>query len=154
LDLSFLSEGEGDAGLEKFKDPARYSLPALEDFRKKIADDDFEIDMPDSEESKRAAISSKASKSWRALRVAAKSKLEVFDSVSDPDKIEVIFTKKNFEKDAKAETGGEGTEATEATENGEANGEVQGEKSSANQVIREDTEMEDNARDESVVVGS
>jgi THO complex subunit 1 len=67
--------------MEKLKDPERYSLPELSILRRGIADDDFEIEMPTNDESKASAIEGKASKSWKALRIASKSKLVVFDKI-------------------------------------------------------------------------
>jgi THO complex subunit 1 len=91
LDLAFLSEADGVTGMQRLKNPERYSLPALASFKNKIAEDDLEIDMPTSEETKEAAIYGKASKSWRALRIASKSKLAGFDKIDDPEKIDSIF---------------------------------------------------------------
>jgi THO complex subunit 1 len=91
LDLGFLSEADGGRGMKQLKDPSRYQLPALESFKNKIALDDMEIDMPTNDETKEAAINGKASKSWRALRIASKAKLASFDKIEDPDKIDVIF---------------------------------------------------------------
>jgi THO complex subunit 1 len=90
LDLKFLIEAEGSGGMEKLK-TSRYRIPTLEDFRRKIADDDFEIEMPASDESKQMAVNGKASKSWRALRIASKTNLAKFDKIDDPEKIDIIF---------------------------------------------------------------
>lgn len=90
LDFTFLTNTDGDNGMERLKKP-RYPNPALSDFRRMIADDDFEIEMPTNDETKDRAITGKASKSWRALRIAGKSKLTVFDKIDDPEKLDVIF---------------------------------------------------------------
>lgn len=91
LDLKFLSEGESQGGLERLKDPSRYRLPTINSFQSKIELDDMDIDMARDEESKNAAIESKASKSWRALRIASASKLVAFDKIERSDKIDEIF---------------------------------------------------------------
>ncbi|ROT42796.1 guanylate kinase [Sodiomyces alkalinus F11] len=91
LPLNFMEDGDDQQALARLKAAGRYELPELDSFRRKIADDDFEIEMPTSEESKAAAIEAKASKSWRALRIAAKTKLGLFDKISDPEKIDPIF---------------------------------------------------------------
>lgn len=91
LPLDFMDDGDDQQALARLKAPDRYELPELDSFKRKIADDDFEIEMPTTEESKAAAIEAKASKSWRALRIAAKTKLGLFDKISDPDNIEPIF---------------------------------------------------------------
>ncbi|OBT83198.1 hypothetical protein VE02_09148 [Pseudogymnoascus sp. 03VT05] len=94
LELGFLSEADGIIGMERLKDPSRYSLPPLASFKDKIALDDMEIDMPTNDNTKEAAIYGKASKTWRALRVASKTKLAAFDKIEDAEKIDYIFEDK------------------------------------------------------------
>ncbi|KAK2032826.1 guanylate kinase [Colletotrichum zoysiae] len=91
LPLGFLEDGDNETAMQKLKSEERYSLPELGSFKRKIADDDFEIDMPTNNQTKAAAIESKASKSWRALRIASKSRLALFDKIDDPDKIDSVF---------------------------------------------------------------
>jgi THO complex subunit 1 len=91
LDLKFLSESDDRDGLEKLKDPARYRIPSIKSFKSKIDLDDMDIDMARDEESKNAAMESKASKSWRVLRIASTSKLVAFDKIERSDKIDEIF---------------------------------------------------------------
>lgn len=91
LDLKFLSESEVRGGLERLKDPARYRVPSVKSFKSKIELDDMDIDMARDEKSKNAAIESKASKSWRALRIASATKLVAFDKIERDDKIDEIF---------------------------------------------------------------
>lgn len=94
LELGFLSEADGIIGMERLKDPSRYSLPPLASFKDKIALDEMEIDMPTNDNTKEAAIYGKASKTWRALRVASKTKLAAFDKIDDSEKIDYIFEDK------------------------------------------------------------
>jgi len=91
LDLKFLSENEGRSGLERLKDPSRYQVPSIRSFKSKIELDDMDIDMARDEEAKNTAIEAKASKSWRALRIASASKLTSFDKIERADKIDEIF---------------------------------------------------------------
>jgi THO complex subunit 1 len=101
LDLAFLSQSDGAGDMARLKDPARYEVPPLASFREKIALDELEIEMPESDESKEAAIYGKASKSWQALRIASKTKLAAFDKIEDPEKIDSIFQEETTEdKDA------------------------------------------------------
>ncbi|KAH0490158.1 hypothetical protein TgHK011_001639 [Trichoderma gracile] len=90
LDFLATNGDEGEA-MEQLKDPERHRLPELEVFKAKIADDDFEIDMPTSGQTKAAAVAAKASKSWRALRIASRFKLASFDKIDDPKNISIIF---------------------------------------------------------------
>ena len=91
LDLSFLSQGDTRNGLERLKDPSRYQLPSYKTFQTKIELDDMDIDMARDDETKNAAVESKASKSWRALRIASGTKLVAFDKIESSDKIDDIF---------------------------------------------------------------
>jgi THO complex subunit 1 len=91
LRLDFLSEKDGQAALERLKDPSRYKLPLLKDFKRKIELDDMDIEMAMDDETKNSAIELKASKSWRALRIASTSKLVAFDKIERSDKIDEIF---------------------------------------------------------------
>ncbi|CAL3965873.1 hypothetical protein PZA11_002707 [Diplocarpon coronariae] len=91
LDLKFLSSGDQRSGLDKLKDPTRYQLPSVKSFKNKIELDDMDIEMAQDEESKNAAMESKASKSWRAQRIASTTQLAVLDKIERSDKIDVIF---------------------------------------------------------------
>jgi THO complex subunit 1 len=86
-----LSESNSQAGLERLKNPSRSQIPPLKGFKSKIELDDMDIDMAREETEKNAAIESKASKSWRALRIASTSKLVAFDKIDRYDKIDTIF---------------------------------------------------------------
>jgi THO complex subunit 1 len=92
--LEFLGDEDETSAMEKLKDPERYSLPELSSFKDGIADDDFDIDRATSDESKVAAIESKASKAWKALRIASKTRLVAFDKIEDDEKIDIIFKDK------------------------------------------------------------
>lgn len=69
----------------------RCELPELESFKSTIADDDFEINMPSNDQTKARAVAGKASKSWRALRIAARSRLATFDKIEDSNAIGIVF---------------------------------------------------------------
>ncbi|PTB62237.1 hypothetical protein BBK36DRAFT_68618 [Trichoderma citrinoviride] len=89
--LDFLANGDEGEAMEQLKAPERHQLPELEVFKAKIADDDFEIDMPTNPQTKAAAVAGKASKAWRALRIASRFKLASFDKIDDPKNINIIF---------------------------------------------------------------
>ncbi|VUC23321.1 unnamed protein product [Clonostachys rosea] len=91
VSLDFLQRVDGEESLEKFKKPERYQLPELDSFKTGIADDDFAISMASNDLSKTTAVAGKASKSWRALRVAGKFKLASFDKIDDPQDINPVF---------------------------------------------------------------
>ncbi|CEI68729.1 hypothetical protein FVEN_g7986 [Fusarium venenatum] len=91
VSLDFLREDDEETAMGRLKAKERYELPALDAFKRKIADDDFEIEMPTNDQTKAAAVAGKASKSWRALRIAARTKLAAFDKIEDPKKIGIVF---------------------------------------------------------------
>jgi THO complex subunit 1 len=91
LDLKFLAENEGRSGLERLKDPSRYKVPSVKSFQSGIEMDQMDIDMARDDEQRNAAIEMKASKSWRALRIASATKLVAFDKIENADKIDEIF---------------------------------------------------------------
>ncbi|KAF4441499.1 hypothetical protein F53441_12012 [Fusarium austroafricanum] len=91
VSLDFLKEEDEETAMNRLKAKERYELPELDTFKRKIADDDFEIMMPSNDQTKAAAIAGKASKSWRALRIAARTKLAAFDKIDDPKKIDIVF---------------------------------------------------------------
>ncbi|KAH7160074.1 THO complex subunit 1 transcription elongation factor-domain-containing protein [Dactylonectria estremocensis] len=89
--LDFLQDEDEETAMERLKSDERCRIPDLDSFKRKIADDDFEIDMSTNDQAKAAAIAGKASKSWRALRIAARTKLAAFDKIDDPKKIDIVF---------------------------------------------------------------
>lgn len=97
--MEFLHDDLHKLAMDNLKSPERYQLPELDDFKRKIADDDFEIAMPTKEQTKAAAIAGKASKSWRALRLGGRFKLAAFDKIDDPKKIDPIFQDLDDEDD-------------------------------------------------------
>ncbi|KAL2048679.1 hypothetical protein N7G274_000591 [Stereocaulon virgatum] len=106
LDLNFLSEGSDMNVMEKLKDPERYSVPTAESFRRPIADAEFDIDMARTDEEKQQAIDAKASKLWRTLRIASKSKLSLFDKIDDGNKLDALFEPEADEHKERAEVNG------------------------------------------------
>ncbi|PYI12070.1 THO complex subunit Tho1 [Aspergillus sclerotiicarbonarius CBS 121057] len=91
LDLKFLSEGESVAGLERLKEPERFSVPAADSLMLGIMDDELDIDTAQTKEDKEYATRSKASKTWRILRLSAKSKLAAFDKIEDGKNLKILF---------------------------------------------------------------
>ena len=91
LDLSFLTDLDGSDGMEKLKGPERYAVPALESFERPIADDEFEMEMAKTEEEKSLVANARASKIWRALRIASKGKFGLFDKLEDGGNLGILF---------------------------------------------------------------
>ncbi|KAL9017440.1 MAG: hypothetical protein Q9185_005258 [Variospora sp. 1 TL-2023] len=94
LDLSFLSNigDKGQAqGLEALKKPERYTLPKVEDYKVPIMEDEFDIEMAKTEEEKETAGTAKASKMWRALRLASKNRMNMFDKIEDGKDLGALF---------------------------------------------------------------
>lgn len=124
LSLDFLREVDDEEAMEELKDPKRYKLPSVKSFQRGIQAADFEIEMPDSDSSRREAIESKASQTWRALRIASRTKLALFDKIESYEDVSVLFEdpKQKEEEiqdiDGEAEGRGDG----ENGENGKAGG--------------------------------
>ncbi|KAH8783284.1 THO complex subunit 1 transcription elongation factor-domain-containing protein [Diaporthe sp. PMI_573] len=132
LSLDFLNDEQDASAVEKLKDPERYQLPDLVSFKRKIQEDDLEIEMPLSNDSKAAAVEGKASKTWRALRIASRSKLALFDQIESYEDINALFDEKK--PDAGAQENGDAGDVDQAMNevkgeesepaNGNGNGEV------------------------------
>jgi THO complex subunit 1 len=100
LDLGFLDEEDEDTAWAKLKNPARYTVPDLKSYQRKLADIDLDMDMATSSSEKAALAEAKASVTWRALRMASKTKLATLDKITDDDRIDAIFEDGVAEKDS------------------------------------------------------
>ncbi|KAI0447981.1 THO complex subunit 1 transcription elongation factor-domain-containing protein [Xylaria telfairii] len=105
LSLAFMDEKENSQSLDKLKDPAKWKLPDLEEFKKKIATDDLDFDFANTEKEKTQLLESKASKTWRALRIARRSKLATFDKIEDWRNVDAIFQELDAEEAKQEEEG-------------------------------------------------
>jgi THO complex subunit 1 len=56
-----------------------------------IADDDFNIGMAQTSEEKDEFIKAKASKTWRTLRLATRTKLGLLDKIDDGKSLKALF---------------------------------------------------------------
>ncbi|KAK2841584.1 hypothetical protein FQN49_006111, partial [Arthroderma sp. PD_2] len=91
LDLSFLSAETNLGDLNRLKEPERFAIPSLDFYMNGITDDDFNIDMAKDEDEKEHSVKAKASKTWRTLRIASRSKLNHLDKVEDGKNLKVLF---------------------------------------------------------------
>lgn len=98
MSLDFMKDEDEDAELERLRGKERYALPDLEHYKDAIARDDFNIEMPKDNEEKARAEATKASKTWRALRIASRFKMATFDRIEDDNKIDIIFAKPGEEE--------------------------------------------------------
>ncbi|KAI1331310.1 THO complex subunit 1 transcription elongation factor-domain-containing protein [Xylariaceae sp. FL0255] len=101
LPLTFMDEKDSSQVMEELKASDRWKLPPLEDFQKKIANDDLDLEMARDEKEKTELLESKASKTWRALRIARRSRLAAFDKVDDWQKVDAIFQDQQEEDETK-----------------------------------------------------
>ncbi|KAK7751498.1 hypothetical protein SLS62_006583 [Diatrype stigma] len=109
MSLDFLKGEDSASALERLKDPARWKLPDLQVFKEKIAADDLDMDFANTEKEKGRLIDSKASKTWRALRIARGSRLAAFDKIEDWQNIEAIFQEQpDSEDEAEKDEGPKG----------------------------------------------
>jgi len=91
LDFKFLSDSEALANIERLKDSDRFAVPDPKSLLGGILDDEMDIDMAQTAEEKQAAVNAKSSKTWRILRLAAKTKMAAFDKIDDGSKLNILF---------------------------------------------------------------
>lgn len=91
LDLRFLSDSESASGLERLKDLDRYVVPSAESFAEAVAGIELDMDLAMTEQEKENLGEAKTSKTWRALRIASKDKLSLFDRIEDGKSLERLF---------------------------------------------------------------
>jgi THO complex subunit 1 len=97
LDLGFLSDSQTTDALDRLKDPSRSSVPAMGAYRMEIEDVTFDMDTAQGEQKDRL-FEARASKTWRTLRIAAKSRFSVFDKLDDDNRLDVLFADPEDEK--------------------------------------------------------
>ena len=92
LDLDFLRPDAPHNQWDSYKNPERYKLPELDSFKRKLADDDFEIDMATTPQAKQAAMERKACNTWKAMRLARRFKpWSAFEKIDDDDNVSALF---------------------------------------------------------------
>lgn len=118
LNLDFLKESGDVDVMEELKDPKRFTLPEIKSFQNGLQDVDFELGFPVPVEKQRELKEHKASLTWRALRIASRTKLAVFDKIDSWEDVSALFEEPKS-KEEEEET----KEVDETRENG-ANGEA------------------------------
>ncbi|KAI1131510.1 THO complex subunit 1 transcription elongation factor-domain-containing protein [Nemania abortiva] len=108
LSLAFMDENGSARSFDKLKDPVRWKLPDLTDFKNKIASDDLDLDLANNEKERTQLLESKASKTWRALRIARRSKLATFDKIEDWKNVDAIFQELDAEETKQEQEGSKG----------------------------------------------
>lgn len=103
LNLDFLKVEDEDSALEKLKDPARWKLPELETYKNMIANDNLELEFAKTEKEKAQIIEAKASKTWRALRIASRTRISALDRIDDWQDISAVFEDPKQAKPAEEE---------------------------------------------------
>lgn len=84
---------------------SRFAVPVADSFSEAIAADDREIESAMTEADKQALLNAKASKTWRILRIASKSKLNLFDKIEDGKNLKVLFETSDEPVHIKADEG-------------------------------------------------
>lgn len=104
LDLRFLSDSETASGLERLKDLDRYVVPSAESFAEAVAGIELDMDLAMTEQEKENLGEAKTSKTWRALRIASKDKLSLFDRIEDGKSLERLFQPDTVDETAAEES--------------------------------------------------
>lgn len=143
LSLDFLKDGDDEAAMEELKDPKRHKLPEFKSFKRGIQEAELEIEMPISNASLREAVESRASKTWRALRIASRTKLALFDKIDSYEDINTLFQ----DEKPKEEDTQESWENVESAENGEKDGNSKNGEDGENAKSADNTENGERAED-------
>ncbi|KAL1311353.1 hypothetical protein AAFC00_001527 [Neodothiora populina] len=88
IDVSFLAEVDNVKGLERLRDPSRFTAPSIEDLVKGIQNDELDLEMAMTDEEKHSLEAAKANKTWRALRAATRSAIKILDRVEPGKSLE------------------------------------------------------------------
>jgi THO complex subunit 1 len=91
LNLEFLTETQGEKGLERLKTKDRFAVPSVESYAREVEDIQFTLDMAETEEDKRQLKEDIASKTWRGLRIAMKDRLSLFDKLEEGKHLGSLF---------------------------------------------------------------
>ncbi|CAN8097262.1 unnamed protein product [Discula destructiva] len=118
LNLDFLKENDDVDVMEELKDPKRYQLPDIKSFQKGLQEADFDLGFPNPVEKERELKEHKASLAWRALRIASRTKLAVFDKIDSYEDINVLFEEPKLKAEEENEEDGE-EEEDKTQKNGE-----------------------------------
>ncbi|KAK8170732.1 THO complex subunit 1 transcription elongation factor-domain-containing protein [Phyllosticta citribraziliensis] len=120
LDLSFLNDSATNSGVDSLKDPDRYTFPTAENlYNAAQEDNDKAEEAGEGEDAASALREARASKTWRALRIASKDKLSMFDKIDDYKQLGALFQPEAGEEGGKDERAGV-TETETAEGKGEA----------------------------------
>ena len=84
----------------------RFTIPSVDSFKGPIAEDEFDIDTARTDEEKQQAVDGRASKLWRTLRVASRSRLNLFDKIDDSHDLKALFDSKPDQHQRAAESDG------------------------------------------------
>ncbi|KAI1268271.1 THO complex subunit 1 transcription elongation factor-domain-containing protein [Xylariaceae sp. FL1019] len=109
LSLSFMDVSDGTLAMESLRNEEKWKLPPLDNFQKKIANDDLDMDFAKDEKEKTQLLESKASKTWRAMRIARTSRLAALDKIDEWQKADILFQEPmdNEETEEKEEVTGQ-----------------------------------------------
>ncbi|KAF4306140.1 THO complex subunit THOC1 [Botryosphaeria dothidea] len=91
LNLSFLSDAAMSGGLQGLKESSRYTIPTPESLHRGIQGDELDLEMAMDDDDKHKLQQAKASKTWRALRIASKDRLSLFDKIDDGKQLQALF---------------------------------------------------------------
>ena len=89
-------------------------MPTVESFKEPIAEDDCDIEMAKDEEERQRLKDARASKVWRALRIASKSKFKLLDKLEDGNSLDTLFKPRADESHATADQNGVETSEQDA----------------------------------------
>ncbi|PNS17111.1 hypothetical protein CAC42_7165 [Sphaceloma murrayae] len=90
MDLTFLSEADSAKGLDKLKDPARFSTPGITELVTEATRTELDLDFAEGEE-KEAIQARIDSITWRAIRATSRTSLSKLDKLEPSKKIAEVL---------------------------------------------------------------
>ena len=105
VELGFLSDDVNVNNLDKMRDPERYTAPDIEKYIRQVEGVDLDLEMA-KEEEREDLLETRLSATWRVLRLASKSRLNVFHKIDDDQGFKAL-RKTEENEDPKTEEAGE-----------------------------------------------
>ena len=93
IDLSFLDEEKGDSLIDQLKESSTAQQPTRESLVREVQDVDLDLEMVDKESNElewAEMVSRRASKTWRALRIASKKRLPLLAKIDEHKSVDLL----------------------------------------------------------------
>jgi len=152
MSLDFLNDvGENEAGLAKLREAEKCKVPEVQGYVKEAGSIELDMEMASPDE-KKELVEKKASCVWRVLRVAAKTRLGVMDTVDEAKGLDELDEEKMARKAEEARMEKEAAEEAEKErammQGSEAGQEAETKTQAGEEVVADVTSIPDVAMDD------